>query len=64
MPYVTAGNPDASFLQKKIDGTHCELAAQCRGGTCGDSMPQGGDLLGEESRLTIRRWIAQGAQNN
>lgn len=62
MAYVAPGDPDGSFVMHKLDGDQCTLAAKCAGGDCGKSMPSGNDLLPEESRDAIRRWIAQGAK--
>jgi hypothetical protein len=62
MPYVTPGDPEHSFLLHKLDGSLCGLDAQCVGGSCGKSMPDGNDLLAETSRDAIRRWVAQGAK--
>lgn len=62
--YVTRSEPASSFLLRKIDGDHCLLDAQCTGGGCGARMPKGGTQLAEADRLTIRRWITQGAKND
>jgi hypothetical protein len=62
MPYVTPGDPEHSFLLRKLDGNLCALDAQCAGGSCGKSMPEGNALLPEASRDAVRRWIAQGAK--
>lgn len=62
MAYVAPGDLPNSFVMHKLDGDQCTLAAQCAGGDCGKSMPSGNDLLPEESRDVIRRWIAQGAK--
>lgn len=64
MLLVRAGDPEQSYLQRKIDGDQCTLDARCAGGRCGDAMPKGADPLPLESRDTIRRWIAQGARND
>lgn len=64
MVFVKPGDPRASYLMKKVDGTQCLLDAQCKDGTCGDSMPKGDSLLDEDTRDTIRRWIAQGAKDD
>ena len=62
MPYVTAGDPENSYLLHKLDGDQCALAERCVGGSCKETMPKGGALLPESERDTIRRWIAQGAK--
>jgi hypothetical protein len=64
LPYVTAGNPRESFLMHKMDGSHCTLDARCDQGNCGQAMPRSSDLLEEEERNVVRRWIAQGAKND
>ncbi len=64
MPLVTASDPTNSFLLRKMDGDQCLFNAQCAGGDCNTSMPQGNDILPPASRDVVRRWIAQGAQNN
>jgi hypothetical protein len=70
MSFVTPNDPPNSYLMHKMDGDQCQFDAQCDGGSfgvtgCGDLMPQGQlDPLDEPTRLTVRRWIAQGAQNN
>jgi hypothetical protein len=66
---VTAGNPGASFLMHKLDGDQCTFAAQCAQGQsqytdCGQQMPYSSSALDQKTRDTVRRWIAQGAQNN
>lgn len=62
MPYVTPGDPEKSFVMRKLDGDTCVFDSQCEGGSCGKSMPSGNDLLPEATRDVVRRWIAQGAK--
>jgi hypothetical protein len=64
MNYVTAGDPSQSFLMHKMDGDQCMLTAKCANNDCGLSMPQNNDVLEVAKRDVVRRWIAQGAQNN
>lgn len=64
MPYVKPGDPRASYLMRKMDGSQCVLDAQCTGGSCQLSMPRGDQPLPVETRDVVRRWIAQGAQDN
>ncbi len=61
MPYVTAGEPQASFLLRKLDGSQCAL--DC-GGSCGENMPRTGQTLPDATRNVIRSWIVQGAKND
>jgi hypothetical protein len=48
---VVPGNPDASFLIQKLEGTQ----------TLGDRMPQFGPFLSQATVNTIRQWILDGA---
>ena len=65
MPFVTAGDPSKSFLLHKMDGDQCQFDAQCTGKDgCLQTMPQGSDALPADRRDIVRRWIAQGAQDN
>lgn len=64
MPFVTPSDPKKSFLMRKMDGDTCTLDAQCKGGSCGTSMPSGAPLLDAGARDVVRRWIAQGALAN
>jgi hypothetical protein len=48
---VVAGQPDASFLVQKLEGTQ----------TLGDRMPQGGPYLSQDLINDVRLWIANGA---
>lgn len=61
MPYVTAGDPTKSYLMHKLDWDVCQYEKQCTDATCGADMPSGGVQLPVETRDTVRRWIAQGA---
>jgi len=49
---VVPGNPDASFLIQKLDGT----------ATLGQRMPDGGPPLSTSTINVIREWIQNGAQ--
>jgi hypothetical protein len=68
---VDPSHPEASFLMYKLDGDPaksqkplCADLACSADDSCGTSMPQGGPILPEDKRDTIRRWIAQGAKND
>jgi hypothetical protein len=63
MMRIVAGSPQSSYLMHKLDGDQCLFAASCGGMGCQDTMPMGFEMSVDE-RDTIRRWIAQGAQNN
>ena len=54
---VTPGDPDASYLVHKIQGTQSTV------GGSGARMPLGGQLSAGEIE-TIRSWITAGAENN
>ena len=64
MPFVTASDPNKSFLQHKIDGDACKFKDECVGKDCGASMPENAPLIDVPLRDTIRRWTAQGAADN
>jgi hypothetical protein len=64
MAFVKAGDPRASYLMRKMDGSQCALDAQCAGGSCQSSMPKNESLLEIAQRDIVRRWIAQGAKQN
>ena len=64
MSYVTAGDTSKSFLMHKMDGDQCLFDKECKGGSCGDSMPHRAKPLPAAERDIIRRWIAQGAADN
>jgi hypothetical protein len=63
LPYVTPGMPELSYLMHKLVGDLCNLEARCTK-TCGAPMPFGQALLDPATRDILRRWIAQGAQDN
>lgn len=53
---VVAGNPDASYLVMKLEGTHLT-----HGGS-GGQMPFGAPPLAPEQIAKVRQWIAAGAK--
>lgn len=53
---VVPGDPDASYLVMKLEGTHL-----AKGGT-GAQMPFGAAPLPKETIAKIRQWIAEGAK--
>lgn len=53
---VAPGDPDASYLVMKLEGTHIE-----HGGS-GAQMPFGGAPLTQEQIALVRQWIKDGAQ--
>jgi hypothetical protein len=66
MNYVTAGDPQQSYLMRKIEQTDpgCEL--MCMSPTadpmaCSRQMPNGGMALSPTDQDTIRTWIKLGA---
>jgi hypothetical protein len=70
--YVKPGDPTASYLMNKMDGDQCLYDPDCTmdptlGTNCADAgatMPYTSGALPVATRDTVRRWIAQGAQNN
>jgi hypothetical protein len=64
MPYVTAGDPDTSYILHKLDGDEHTFDAQCVGGDCRDQMPLNAAPLASSDRAMIRAWITQGALDN
>jgi hypothetical protein len=60
---VDPGNPGASWLMHKLDGTQDWFLGVCSGGFCGQQMPLGGELP-LDVRDTIRFWIVSGAAND
>lgn len=52
---VSAGDPDASYLVRKIEGA---------AGITGGRMPLGGAPLDPALIANVRTWISEGAQNN
>ncbi len=76
MQRVVPGDPEHSFIMYKIDGcldpklfsTACDVQPgtvdEANPPVCGDPMPRGSDYLCSDERDLLRRWIAQGAQNN
>ena len=63
VPYITAGDPQTSYLMHKLDATHA-LEASLDGCGCGGSggpMPAGAPLLDVSVRDVVRSWIEQGA---
>lgn len=63
LDYIEPNNPQASFLFRKIAGTH-ETANGCSAGTCGGRMPQGQAALSQTLIDLVEDWIADGAPEN
>ncbi|MBX3223451.1 MAG: hypothetical protein KF795_23260 [Labilithrix sp.] len=61
MPFVAPGEPDRSWLLRKLDGDFCGVT--CNGG-CGDRMPKGGVPVERPELDAIAAWIANGAPDN
>jgi hypothetical protein len=55
LAYVEPGDPEASYLVHKIDGTQLDV------GGSGSAMPLLLDPLPDATRQFIRAWIEQGA---
>ncbi len=68
---VAPGDPAQSFLMNKVEGCQNKRNLQCYAepnlcrAECGDPMPplprESYPELGDEDKMTLRRWIAQGA---
>jgi hypothetical protein len=52
---IAPGNPDASYLVRKIQGGP---------GISGQQMPRGGPFLSQAEIDQIRAWVTAGALNN
>jgi hypothetical protein len=63
MDRVEPGDPGASWLMYKLDGTQNQFDAQC-GGSCGGRMPLNQPQLSAGVRDAIRTWIMDGAVND
>jgi hypothetical protein len=61
--FIVAGDPKKSFFFAKIEGAQDEFSDACLVPGCGETMPPG-TKLGGDQRSTIRAWIEQGAKNN
>lgn len=55
---IEPGNPDASYLLHKIQGTQATVQGS------GSRMPLGQPALSDAEIQLIRRWISEGAANN
>jgi hypothetical protein len=70
MNLITAGDPEHSYLMHKLDYDQCQFATECNSTKnpiftgCGQGMPYLSGIVDNTTRDNIRRWIAQGAQNN
>ena len=64
MPIIKAGDPQSSYLMRKLDNTHCQLSSRCDKGDCGLAMPFNSDPLEPDVRNIVRTWILEGAPNN
>jgi hypothetical protein len=59
---VVPGDPDASFLMRKLEGRFEDLP--CAPEDCGERMPQRNTPLRDWQIQTLRNWIARGAKDN
>jgi len=71
MAFVTAGDPEHSYLMHKLDGDQCTLASECAASmfsddfpNCGSTMPFLSPRLPDGTRDEVRAWIQQGAQGD
>ncbi|MGH1341466.1 MAG: hypothetical protein ACRBN8_07945 [Nannocystales bacterium] len=63
VPYVTPGDPQASYLWHKIAATHTLKTnlGGCGCGGAGNPMPSGGGTISDQDKAAILAWIEQGA---
>jgi len=66
LKYVTAGDPEHSWLMKKVEGVQACTGVECKKipeamTPCGEQMPNGGTPLSPGEQATIRDWIKGGA---
>jgi hypothetical protein len=59
MPYVTVGDPNNSYLWRKLEGTHTDDDLMNSGG--GSRMPLGTPALDDGTMALIEAWIVGGA---
>lgn len=59
MPYVSPGDPQGSYVYRKLEATH--TMGDLRGLGTGSPMPLTGGLLSDEDLTTVRHWILTGA---
>jgi hypothetical protein len=72
MNIITPSDPSKSFMMYKLDAdplsantsVTCSTLKCAANMACGTGMPQAGMQLSSTDRDTVRRWIAQGAQDN
>lgn len=64
MLLIDPEHPAKSFWMHKIDHTLGCPDVECAAGGCGEKMPKGAPMLEQKDRDTVRRWIAQGAEDN
>ncbi|WP_156500616.1 hypothetical protein [Croceicoccus bisphenolivorans] len=57
MQRVEPGDPERSYLIRKVEGTHAGVGGK------GLTMPIGG-VLAPADVQTLRRWVSEGAKNN
>jgi hypothetical protein len=55
---VKPGEPDSSYLMRKLQGTHLDAGGK------GAQMPLGGPTLDADFMELLRQWIKDGAANN
>lgn len=64
MNIIEPGDPSMSFMMHKLDATFTCPDHDCQAAECGAFMPLGPNMLAADKRDVIRRWIAQGANND
>jgi len=59
---VRPGDPDGSFLVRKLEGRFEDLP--CGPDHCGERMPQRNFPLSDRDIQLVRNWVSQGAKDN
>lgn len=63
IPFVVAGDPTASYLIMKLEGTQATEAAKCPNMTCGTVMPPDAALPAAKIKV-FTDWITAGAKDD
>jgi hypothetical protein len=64
MAFVTPAQPEKSYLMHKLDDDQCLFESSCVEANCMQPMPDNAMQLDPTTRDIVRRWIAQGADDN
>ncbi len=66
MNYIEPGDPQTSYLYRKLEGTQVSACSEAGLNTmqCGEQMPRGRPALSADLREGLRLWIVGGALEN